>query len=263
MTHIHLLAPLIQEAGVIAVFFVISFLLYWRTRPCYFYFVRHGETILNAQHIRQGDKGGLTEKGKKQAQLAGEYLSQFPIRHLYSSPFERTVETATLVNESLRASIAYTPLLGERRNPSEIIGKRADDPEVKRIVSQIDLSFHDDNTRFSDEENFTDLKMRARRCMRYLQKHRHSHTGVVTHSIFLILLVAYMVREEDLHASDYVKMEFFHPADNGGITVCIYHPLRRLLYKKPAWEVITYSASLPSAFYLPPTSGTQNTAVLK
>lgn len=246
-----------------AVFALVSFLIHRRMRPCYFYFVRHGETILNAQHIRQGDKGGLTEKGQKQARLAGEFLSQFPIRHLYSSPFERTVETAALVNEKLHASITYTPLLGERRNPSEIIGKKADDPEVKRIVSQIDLSFHDDTSRYSDEENFSDLKTRARKCMHYLQKHRHQHTGVITHSIFLILLLAYMIREEELHASDYVKMEFFHPADNGGITICVYHPLRRLLGKSPAWEVVTYSAALPSAFYLREGKDTPNVAVLK
>jgi hypothetical protein len=50
----------------------------------------------------------------------------------------------------------------ERKNPSEIIGKHTDDSEVTRIVDQMDLAYHLDEYRFSDEENFTDLKKRAR-----------------------------------------------------------------------------------------------------
>ena len=39
-----------------------------RMQPRRFYFIRHGETILNEQHIRQGEDGALSENGKSQAE---------------------------------------------------------------------------------------------------------------------------------------------------------------------------------------------------
>lgn len=52
------------------------------------YLIRHGQ---KQSHV--GDPG-LTDIGLKQAQQTGEYLSQFPISKIVSSPFKRTVETA-------------------------------------------------------------------------------------------------------------------------------------------------------------------------
>ena len=52
------------------------FLLYLRLRPRRYYFGRHGETLLNKQHIKQGAEGGLSEEGKQQAEVVGAALGQ-------------------------------------------------------------------------------------------------------------------------------------------------------------------------------------------
>src|SRR5262245_3463772 len=66
-----------------------------------FYFVRHGETILNKEHTRQGAQGGLTDKGKAQAEATGEFLAHFHIKKIIASPFQRTKETAEALNKAL------------------------------------------------------------------------------------------------------------------------------------------------------------------
>ena len=134
-------------------------------RPRRFYFIRHGETIANAANIRQGEEGGLSEKGRAQAEQAGRSLRRFPIKRIIASPYPRARETAAILRTHLAVPVIYSPLLAERRNPSEIIGKDTRDPGVVRIVDQIDLAYHPDDYRFSDEENFTDLKKRARKCL--------------------------------------------------------------------------------------------------
>lgn len=209
-------------------------------RPRRFYFIRHGETLLNAQHIRQGADGALSEKGRQQAEKVGGYLKRFPIERIIASTYPRAKETAALINEHLKVHIIYSPLLAERRNPSEIIGKKRDDPEVVRIVDQMDLAYHDDTYRFSDEENFTDLKKRARRCLNLLARQGARETAVVTHHVFLKMLVAYLLYRERLHAADFVKLSFFNVSDNAGITVCEFHPWK-LWNATRGWEVISYN----------------------
>src|ERR1035437_1897510 len=113
-------------AGIIVFLFILFFM-----RPRRFYFVRHGETILNAQHIRQGEEGALSEKGRAQAEMVGQYLKHFRIKRSIASDYPRAKETAKIINKYLKAPILYSPLFAERRNPSEIIGKSTHDPEVE------------------------------------------------------------------------------------------------------------------------------------
>ncbi len=222
----------------VTVLLIISIVLLMRPRR--FYFVRHGETILNAQHIRQGEEGSLSERGKQQAERVGKVLKPLSIERIIASTYPRARETATILNKHIKVSVAYSPLLVERRNPSEIIGKPTDDHGVVRIVDQMDLAYHEDAYRFSDEENFIDLKKRARKCLNLLACQGAQETVVVTHHVFLKMLVAYMLYRKRLHAEDFVKLSFFNVSDNAGITVCEFHPWK-LFSKTRGWEVVSYN----------------------
>lgn len=220
--------------------FVALVVVFVRMRTRRFYFVRHGETTLNAAHIKQGAEGGLSESGKQQAAAVGEALAPLPIHTIIASPYERAEETAIIINDRLHASITYSPLLVERRNPSFIIGKHREEPEVARIVDEMDLAYHADDYRFSDEENFIELKERARACLDFLEHHRARETAVITHHVFLKMLVAYLLYRERLHATDFVKLSFFNVSDNAGITVCEFHPWKRFSATH-GWEVVSYN----------------------
>lgn len=218
-----------NEFLLLVAFLLFIFLLYLRLSPRRYYFVRHGETLLNKQHIKQGAEGGLSEGGKQQAEVTGAALGQVSGLHLIvSSPYERAKETSAIIATHLRhPRIRYSPLLVERRNASAVIGKSTHDPEVERIVDTIDLAYHEDDYRYSDEENFLDMKKRARKCLRYLGRQQGTAIAVVTHHAFLKMLLCYMLYGKELHASAFIKLSFFNPSDNGGITVCTYYPLFR------------------------------------
>ena len=180
--------------AVLAIFGVILL-----ARPRRFYFVRHGETILNQQHIRQGEDGGLSENGKRQSEKVGAYLKRFSIDRIISSTYPRARESA-----------------------------------------EMDLAYHKDDYRFSDEENFIDLKKRAHKCLNLLARQGNKETVVVTHHVFLKMLVAYMLYRERLHAADFTKLSFFNVSDNAGITICEFHPWR-FFSPTRGWEVVSYN----------------------
>jgi len=221
-------------------FFFLVLMLLMLMRPRRFYFIRHGETIMNAEHIRQGEDGILSEKGQRQAKMIGHYLKHFPIKQIISSTYPRAKETAGLIAAGLKIPVVYSILFAERRNPSEIIGKKTDDPEVVRIVDQMDLAYHEDDYRFSDEENFVEEKARARKCLAILANQGSRETVIVTHHHFLKMCVAYLLYREKLHAGDFVKLSFFNMSDNASITVCEYHPWKMFSATR-GWEVVSYN----------------------
>ncbi len=205
------------------------------------YFVRHGETILNAKGIRQGAEGTLTERGKEQAR---ETARKFPPRRgkpqiIYASPFQRTRETAEIIAKELGIKkIHYLDLLRERKNPSEIIGHSRTEESVRRIVDRIDNGFHDDDLRYSDEENFIDLRERAHKLLRFIRRSRKKRILMVTHSIFLGMIVSYMLRGKKLTASEYNKLSYLNPIANAGLTIvtCTTRFLR-----KPVWKLVMWN----------------------
>lgn len=208
-----------------------------------FYIVRHGRTILNEKHIKQGAEGKLDSAGELQAEHLGVYLKQVHIRRIITSPYERAVQTAEIIGTGVRVPITTSPLLAERRNPAEVIGKSTHDPEVMSIVAKIEKGYHDDDFRYSDEENFTDMKARARACLTYLEKVPGTSIAVVTHHALLQMLLSYILYREDLHAEQYVKLAFFNPAENGGVTICEYHPWKKFSAQR-GWEIVAYNESI-------------------
>jgi broad specificity phosphatase PhoE len=216
-------------------------LFWWLSRPKYFYLVRHGQTLLNKQHLKQGAEGALSPEGILQAEAVAKALAPLKVRHIFSSPFERAVQTAAVIAEECKAPVTQTPLLAERRSPSEVIGKPVRDPEVMRITGLTEYGYHPDSFRFSDEENFEDLRARAKTCLRYLAFRGSRTNVVVTHHVFLQMLTAYLLYRDNLSASDYVKLAFFNPVENGGVTIYSYSPLHLPFSKTRGWQVHGYN----------------------
>lgn len=204
------------------------------------YFVRHGESILNEQGIRQGREGGLSQKGRMQAQQTAEALAHEKIKFdvIVSSPYERTVETAGIIAERLKMKVEYLELLAERKNPSEIVGKHKDSPEVRAITDRIDNTFHEDGLRYSDEENFTDLKERARNLLYHIAHRPEDKILMVTHGIFLKMFVSYMLYGENMKASDYVRLSYESAMDNAGVVICSY---TTYWFRKPKWRLLLWN----------------------
>lgn len=204
------------------------------------YFIRHGQSANNASNLRQGATGKLSDKGVEQARFVGERLQKNDVDLLLVSPYERAKETASIINEFLKKPIEYTDLLVERKNPSEIIGKDADSPEVKKIMDLIDRSFHDNTLRYSDEENFQDLKARAQKLLTFISKRKERHILCVSHRIFLKMVLSYIEEGETLDSHRFAELDLLNSVNNASITVCSYNPVDKLFGKNP-WKILVFN----------------------
>lgn len=79
------------------------------------YFVRHGESEANVQHVitNRGHAYPLTEKGRAQAQALTEELTGAGITRIVSSPLLRAAQTAEILSAGLGLSYEVADALRE------------------------------------------------------------------------------------------------------------------------------------------------------
>ncbi|HEX9090189.1 MAG TPA: histidine phosphatase family protein, partial [Anaerolineales bacterium] len=80
-----------------------------------FLLIRHGETDFNKKMHIAGRLPNvhLTKKGQMQAQTIADMLAKAPIKAIYASPLERTMETASPLAQALKLEITPLPDLLE------------------------------------------------------------------------------------------------------------------------------------------------------
>lgn len=80
-----------------------------------FYFVRHGESELNARQLIAGSLDTeLTELGRSQALKAADALAKEPITAIYSSSMRRARDTAAPIAQRLKLPVTVIAELDER-----------------------------------------------------------------------------------------------------------------------------------------------------
>ena len=120
------------------------------------YFVRHGKTPLGEKGTYQLGDTPLSERGREEAVLIAKRVSEIEFDALVSSTFLRAKETAAeLQKYQKKAVYSETDLFVEIKRPSEVEGRSADDPEVKKIYKAVKENHLDPSWRYSDEESFT------------------------------------------------------------------------------------------------------------
>lgn len=184
------------------------------------YLIRHGESEGNAQNLMQGKEGGLSPHGINQAKNMADRLSRIDFDMLLSSDYERAEETASYIWEKTKKEVIVTPLIGERRHPSEVVGKEKSDPEVLMVRDEIWANYHNKNWHYSDEENFFDLRARALEFLSYVDQLDSKKIAAVTHGFFLRMLIATMMLGENLDPQTFFSFAHFVKTKNTGITMC-------------------------------------------
>jgi probable phosphoglycerate mutase len=183
------------------------------------YLVRHGESEGNAGPFFQGLDSPLTEKGKQQAlEIAGR-CSGLPVDLLVASPAKRTEETAQAIADKINKPIEWSELFVERRRPSEIIGKRKDDPDAKLVEDKWFESIVGSDGHVGDGENFQEITARARQALLFLEQKTEQHIVVVTHGFFLRVMLGEILFGDSFTPEDLQRVIAGFRTENTGITV--------------------------------------------
>jgi len=200
----------------------------------YLYLVRHGESKGNAQGLTQCSKTELSPYGKKQAMRVARRFQKIPIEIIVSSHYTRARQTAEYIQKATNNKLIFSELLREIKRPTIIEGKAYRCPEVIEIHKTIQEHIHEQTWHLSDEENFFDLRNRARLFLEWIVKRKEKRICAVTHGIFLKTLLFAMMLGNNFTPDFLQYAEHFLITRNTGITLCEYN-------KRNEWKLITFN----------------------
>lgn len=201
------------------------------------YFIRHGESEGNTGSIHQNAFSALSDRGREQAAFMAERCSNLPIDSLVSSTMTRAQQTAAIIGEKIGKEVLLSPLFTERRRPSAQTGELKNHPDVLRIDKEIWNNFGTTDYRHSDEENFEDLRDRARQALEFLASYSEEHVAVVTHGFFMRIVMAYIVFREHLTGKECELFMRTLQMENTGLTIIKYAGSDA----EPPWRISTWN----------------------
>ncbi len=193
------------------------------------YFIRHGESEGNAGPIRQGPHTSLTKKGEEQAEFAAERCTKLPIDVVISSTMKRAKHTAEIIVGKIHKPIEFI----ERRRPSIQTGALKNDPEILKIDKTVIENFPKEGYRYSDEENFDDLKVRAQKALGFLESRSEENILVLSHGLFMRIVIAYAIFGDHLTGIECQNFIRAFDTENTGLSVLNYDDTR----DDPKWHI--------------------------
>lgn len=151
------------------------------------YFIRHGMTNENKQHVYYGKKDtGLSKEGREQIAVLKEWVSEQSFDRIYVSPLPRAVETAELLLPG--RSYVLEPRLEERnfgifeqKTYAQIVEQypeEADSWEQDWIHYQIPMG-----------ESFAEVQSRVDHFANELRKKSYDKVLIVSHKGTMIQLI--------------------------------------------------------------------------
>ena len=146
-------------------------------------FLRHGQAHNNVERVLTGRKPGvpLTEYGVRQAEWAARSLASMDITTVYSSPVQRTMQTAEIVAGHNSLEVTSDDRLIEI-DMGRFTDMKYDDLIVK--YGNVFQRFYRDDAEFAElgVETFSSVRARVLEMVRYvLKRHHDENTILVTH----------------------------------------------------------------------------------
>lgn len=151
------------------------------------YFIRHGEKETSSTYDSISNKKlGLTEKGERQAELVSAYLAGCDIKHVYSSDYDRALQTSAPTANRLHLPVTISNGLGERVLLTEDVSAAVSKSEF--IKSQRDWSY-----KSSSGESLNEVIIRFSQAVSGLLSDTDGAVAVFTHGRALQSYLAHVL----------------------------------------------------------------------
>ncbi|MEX0597425.1 MAG: histidine phosphatase family protein [Candidatus Paceibacterota bacterium] len=199
------------------------------------YFVRHGESEGNQARLYQSSGTSLSETGHNQAKLIADRFYNIEVETIVTSNYIRAKQTTGYIAEVTGKDIIENQLFRERKRPSIQENQSKENPELIAIDKQIEDNWGNLDWKHSDEENFADLRQRAKECFEYLENMTEDNIVVVTHKNFLHCLLWYCLFGYDVTARDSKTIVNNFIMSNTGIVWMQYDEIYKF------WKVVTWN----------------------
>ena len=155
-----------------------------------FYFVRHGVTAHTGHKLTGWMEGvSLTDEGREQAERAAESLADLDLEAIYSSPIDRTRETAEIVARPHRLKVRFSRGIGE-------VGYGAWTGRSLKVLARTKiwatLQQWPSSVRFPEGDTLREVQVRAvEEIERLCETHPKGRVCVVSHADTIKLVLAH------------------------------------------------------------------------
>ncbi len=183
---------------------------------------RHGETVWNVEKIYRGRKDvNLDEVGIRQAELLGNYLSNWELTTIYSSPLRRAIETANIIARYQKIGVHVADGLIDI-NYGE--WQALPEQEVKRLYPTLHNDWHNNphRVRMPGGESLEDVRKRAIEVVNDVLSKYQGSVVLISHRVVIKVLICSLLGLDNSHFWN-VKQ------DVGGITIFNYVDERLVL----------------------------------
>jgi broad specificity phosphatase PhoE len=164
------------------------------------YFVRHGESEANTLHIISNRKSrfGLTELGRRQANILADKLKDIPITAIFSSPVLRAKETADIVSRSFYLPYQVTEALREY-NCGYLEGRSDEESWMQHRKYYEDWTLHHNYmSKPTAGESFIDIQNRFLPFIESIKHGEDTHILLIGHGgLFHLMLPLILTNIED------------------------------------------------------------------
>lgn len=155
------------------------------------YLIRHGATVLTAEDRFAGSTNvQLSDEGRAQASALGRRLAGVPLRAIYASPMDRTMETASFIASPHGLDTVKRDGLREISHGHWEGLTRA---EMEAAHPEEATAWDEDPYTFAPEGGETGLAVTARALpviMSIYQAHRGQHVAIVSHKATIRLVLS-------------------------------------------------------------------------
>lgn len=172
------------------------------------YFVRHGTTDAGNRYRHQSPNAPLSVKGREEALGVAEYLRAMNPDYLVTSEYTRALETARIIGNFIGQSPTTNGLFYELERPSELFNTSIFTFKTMWYAFFSLVYRNNPSWRYKDAENFNDIQKRAERALMYLKSLSKTHQSVVvvSHTIFINIMMVYMCEERMLGLRDLIRV---------------------------------------------------------
>lgn len=197
------------------------------------YIVRHGETEGNALNAVQDGTDMLSNAGKGQAERIAARMKGVDFDAMIASDYIRARETADAIFEATGIPYTQSAHLREVMHPTALVGvPRSDERFVVYHKEQL-AHIADEAWHYDDEENFFDLRARARSAEAELLAHPATTLLVVSHANFIKALVGQFIFQDAFTPDIFLHIRPSFLMSNTGLTL--------LERRADRWHLITWN----------------------
>ncbi|MGD0511035.1 MAG: histidine phosphatase family protein, partial [Candidatus Micrarchaeaceae archaeon] len=145
------------------------------------YLIRHGETTGDVEDRYGGDyDDNLSPKGIKESKDLAKKLKNKGIEIIFVSPRIRALESASIVNKSLKSKLKIVENLKERNNYGILTGLVKSEAKLKypNEVKELERGF---SHNVKSSENYKHFKNRVVKAFTNITKEKYGTIAVLTH----------------------------------------------------------------------------------